>query len=220
MLLKNTVAAAAGSPTAGLTDAACRADRRHRDGQIVLPRPVRALGVPVIDADVLAREAVGSGTPGLAAVVARFGPELILPDGTLDRAALGRIVFADRAARADLEAIVHPESTAGSATGSPTCRRARASRLPTFRCCSRPATSTTSTGDRLRLRARGAAAASPDTRWPERADAAARSRRSGRSTRRSHAGDYVIRTDGTFADTDAQVRQVYDALRLTADAES
>jgi len=68
-----------------------------------------ALGVPVIDADRLAREAVAAGTPGLAAVVARFGPEVLLPDGTLDRPALGRIVFADGAARADLEAIVHPD---------------------------------------------------------------------------------------------------------------
>ena len=68
-----------------------------------------ALGVPVIDADRLAREAVAAGTPGLAAVVARFGREVLLPDGTLDRAALGRIVFADGAARADLEAIVHPD---------------------------------------------------------------------------------------------------------------
>ena len=68
-----------------------------------------ALGAAVIDADVLAREAVAPGSPGLAAVAARFGPQLLRGDGSLDRAALGQIVFADRAARADLEAIVHPE---------------------------------------------------------------------------------------------------------------
>lgn len=68
-----------------------------------------ALGAQTIDADVLAREAVAPGTPGLAAVTAHFGPEILSADGTLDRPALGRIVFADARARATLEAIVHPE---------------------------------------------------------------------------------------------------------------
>jgi len=68
-----------------------------------------ALGVPTIDADILAREALAPGTPGLQAVVARFGSGVLAPDGSLDRPALGRIVFADAKARAALEAIVHPE---------------------------------------------------------------------------------------------------------------
>jgi dephospho-CoA kinase len=68
-----------------------------------------ARGVPTIDADVLAREAVAPGTPGLAAIAARFGPGVVAADGTLDRTALGRLVFADTKARAALEAIVHPE---------------------------------------------------------------------------------------------------------------
>jgi dephospho-CoA kinase len=67
------------------------------------------LGATTIDADRLAREAVAPGTPGLARVVERFGAGVLLADGTLNRPALGRIVFADRTARADLEAIVHPE---------------------------------------------------------------------------------------------------------------
>jgi dephospho-CoA kinase len=66
------------------------------------------LGAPLIDADVLAREAVAPGTSGLAAVEARFGRGVFNADGTLDRRALARIVFPDRTARADLEAIVHP----------------------------------------------------------------------------------------------------------------
>ena len=65
-------------------------------------------GAVIIDSDVLAREVVESGTPGLAAVVARFGQDVLAPDGSLDRPALGRIVFSDPTARADLEAIVHP----------------------------------------------------------------------------------------------------------------
>ena len=68
-----------------------------------------ALGAQVIDADRLARDAVAPGTRGLAAVASRFGADILLTDGSLDRSALGRLVFADRTARADLEAIVHPE---------------------------------------------------------------------------------------------------------------
>ena len=66
------------------------------------------LGAVVIDADKLAREVVEKGTPGLAAVVDAFGPELLTPAGDLDRAAMGRIVFADEAKRRVLEEIVHP----------------------------------------------------------------------------------------------------------------
>jgi len=65
-------------------------------------------GAAVLDADRLARIAVEPGTPGLAAVVARFGRSVLTADDTLDRTALGRIVFADPAARRDLESIVHP----------------------------------------------------------------------------------------------------------------
>ena len=65
-------------------------------------------GVVVIDADQVARDVLEPGQPALVAVIARFGSGLIGPDGSLDRAALGRIVFADPAALRDLEAIVHP----------------------------------------------------------------------------------------------------------------
>ena len=65
-------------------------------------------GAVIIDADVVAREVVQAGTPGFAAVVARFGPGVVGPDGELDRAALARIVFADGAALDELNAIVHP----------------------------------------------------------------------------------------------------------------
>lgn len=65
-------------------------------------------GAVVIDYDLMAREAVALGTPALAAIVERFGPRVLLPDGTLDRPALGAIVFDDEDARRDLEAITHP----------------------------------------------------------------------------------------------------------------
>ena len=66
------------------------------------------LGAVLIDADLLAREVVARGTPGLDAVVAEFGAELLTRDGDLDRAAMGALVFADAHARKRLEAIVHP----------------------------------------------------------------------------------------------------------------
>ncbi len=66
------------------------------------------LGATVIDADALAREALATGTPGLAAVIERFGQQLLRADGSLDRPRLGELVFADGAALADLNAIVHP----------------------------------------------------------------------------------------------------------------
>jgi dephospho-CoA kinase len=67
-----------------------------------------ARGVPVIDADVLAHEAVAPGTPALEAIVRRWGPGMRAPDGTLDRAALRTVVFRDTAERAALNVIVHP----------------------------------------------------------------------------------------------------------------
>ena len=66
------------------------------------------LGAVVIDADLIAREVVARGTPGLEAVVAEFGPELLTPDGDLDRPAMGALVFGDPEARKRLEAIIHP----------------------------------------------------------------------------------------------------------------
>jgi len=65
-------------------------------------------GAVIIDYDLLAREAVQLGMPALTAIVERFGPSILLPDGTLDRPALGAVVFGDDSARRDLEAITHP----------------------------------------------------------------------------------------------------------------
>jgi len=67
------------------------------------------LGAVVVDYDVLAREAVAPGTIGLDEVVEAFGPQVLAADGTLDRAALAGIVFADAGARERLNAVVHPE---------------------------------------------------------------------------------------------------------------
>ena len=75
-------------------------------------------GAVVFDADVIARQVVEPGTPGHHAVVERFGANVLGPGGELDRDALASIVFADPAARRDLEAIVHPEVRRLFAEGS------------------------------------------------------------------------------------------------------
>ena len=77
-------------------------------GKSEVSRRLAAQGAVVIDADAIAREVVEPGTPGLAEVVAAFGPEVLLPDGQLDRPRLGDIVFADPELRARLNGIVHP----------------------------------------------------------------------------------------------------------------
>ena len=66
------------------------------------------LGAHEIDADILAREVVEPSTEGLVAVVERFGEEILLADGSLDRSALAKVAFADDQSRKDLEAILHP----------------------------------------------------------------------------------------------------------------
>ena len=82
-------------------------------------------GAHVVDADELAREVVAPGTPGLAAVVAAFGADVLSADGALDRAALADLVFGDRGPAGRLEEIVHPLVH----------RRAAAVRLAPWRRC-------------------------------------------------------------------------------------
>ena len=77
-------------------------------GKSTVSAQLRELGALVIDADRLARDVVAVGTPGLAAVVEAFGPEVLTPAGELDREAVAAIVFADEEARRRLEGIVHP----------------------------------------------------------------------------------------------------------------
>jgi dephospho-CoA kinase len=81
-------------------------------GKSEVSRLLAARGAVVIDADAVAREVVEPGTPGLAEVVAAFGPGVLRPGGDLDRPRLGEIVFADPELRARLNAIVHPKVAA------------------------------------------------------------------------------------------------------------
>jgi dephospho-CoA kinase len=77
-------------------------------GKSYVANKIKEAGVPMVDADVLAREVVAPGTPGLAAVRRRFGPDAVRRDGTMDRVRIAQIVFKDKRARLDLEAIIHP----------------------------------------------------------------------------------------------------------------
>lgn len=78
-------------------------------GKSTIGRRLADLGAVRIDADQLARDAVAPGSPGLNAVAQRFGEDLLLTDGSLDRARLGELVFGDQEALQDLNGIVHPE---------------------------------------------------------------------------------------------------------------
>lgn len=171
-----------------------------------------ALGVPTIDADMLAHEAVAPGTPGLASVVARFGPEMLAADGSLNRPHLGRVVFADAQARRDLEAIVHPAVRAAMDqwfSRLPPRHRVAIAGVPLLHETRREsafdvvvATVCPPEVQLARLRARGLSDAEARQRLDAQLPADEKAARAA----------HVIRTDRTFADTDAQVRAVLDAL--------
>lgn len=84
-------------------------------GKSTVSARFRARGVPVIDADAVAREVVAKGSEGLAEVVAAFGEKVLAADGALDRKALGAVVFADDALRKRLNGIIHPRIARASA---------------------------------------------------------------------------------------------------------
>ena len=179
-----------------------------------------ALGAPVIDADRLARDAVAPGTPGLSAVVARFGPEVLATSGALDRPRVAAVVFADPDARRDLERIVHPIVYRGirewadrlAAAGRPlavadvpllyeTGHDRDFDRVVVVACP--PDQQVRRIAERNRLSesdARRRLAA----QWPVE--------------RKRAAADYVINTGGTFEETDRQVEDVWRALKRDAAA--
>lgn len=96
-------------------------------GKTAVSDRLMSLGIPVVDTDRIAREVVAPGMPGLAAVTNAFGPDILGPDGALDRKALGAKVFRDPAARKRLEGILHPLIE--------TAARARIGQLPAAPYC-------------------------------------------------------------------------------------
>jgi len=174
----------------------------------------RRHGIPCVVADDLAHGVTGAGTEATAAIAARFGAEVVGADGSVDRDALGAIVFADDAARRDLEAIVHPavyRAIEAAMRGFAKVGGARlaVAEIPllyeTGHAADFDKVIVTACGDDVqlkRLMARGLS----DTR--ARQVVAAQKP----TAEKAALADFVIRTDGEKAATDEQVRQVLNAI--------
>jgi len=174
-----------------------------------------SLGIPTIDADVLARDAVAPGSAGLAAVVRRFGADVCEADGTLNRRKVGAIVFRDREARRDLERIVHPyvrEMTERwFASLDPQRVPFAVADIPLLFESQRE-------GDFDTVVVTACEPATQLQRLIERdglseADARQRIAAQWPLDEKISRADYVIRTDGTFEDTNRQVEAVVSQLR-------
>jgi dephospho-CoA kinase len=174
------------------------------------------LGAIIVDADVVAREVVEPGQPALDQVLEAFGPDVGAPDGSLDRAALGRIVFADPDALARLEAIVHPavrprilDRIADATRDGAPAVVVEAIKLVegglAALCDEVWLVVCDATTQRDRLTARGATAADTDARIAAQSDIV---------DRLLPAATRVIDTSGTVDETRASVHQAYaEALR-------
>jgi dephospho-CoA kinase len=175
---------------------------------------LRRRGVPCLDADELSHGVTAAGTEATAAIAERFGADMLAADGSVDRKKLGPIVFADPAARRELEAFVHPAVYRAVAAGM------RAFELMgdgPFAVVGVPLLFETGGEDKFdrvivtacppevqiaRLRERGlteeAARQRLAAQWP--------------TERKTSRADFVIKTDGTFAETDEQVARVMETL--------
>ena len=173
----------------------------------------RRRGVPCLDADELAHGVTAAGTEATAAIAARFGTEILAADGAVDRRKLGPIVFADPAARRELEAIVHPAVHRAVAAGIrgfellgdslaivdvpllfETGGEKNFDRVVVTAC--------TVERQLARLLDRGlteeAARQRLAAQWP--------------TEKKVSRADFVVTTDGTFEETDRQVDDIYRAL--------
>jgi len=175
----------------------------------------RRRGVPCLDADILAHGVTAAGTEATAAIAARFGDEILAPDGSVDRAKLGPIVFADPSARRELEAVVHPAVYRAVAAG---VRAFELIGTDPFVVVDIPLlyeTGAEKDFDRVvvttcapetqlaRLRERGMSEDSARQRvaaqWP--------------TEQKASRADFVVNTDGTFEETNAQVDAIYRRLQ-------
>jgi len=175
----------------------------------------RRRGVPCLDADILAHGVTAAGTEATAAIAARFGDEILAPDGSVDRAKLGPIVFADPSARRELEAVVHPAVYRAVAAG---VRAFELIGTDPFVVVDIPLlyeTGAEKDFDRVvvttcapqtqlaRLRERGmseeAARQRVAAQWP--------------TEQKASRADFVVNTDGTFEETNAQVDAIYRRLQ-------
>jgi dephospho-CoA kinase len=175
---------------------------------------LRALGVPCLDADEMAHGVMAPGTEASAAVAARFGAEMLTPEGAVDRQRLGPVVFGDRQARRDLEAIVHPAVYRAIAAGLRAFERTDHPPLAVVDIPLLYETGRQDDFDRVvatlcprsvqltRLVARGLTESDAEARLAAQMPAEEKAARA----------HHVIRTDGTFAETDAQLDAVVRLL--------
>ena len=178
----------------------------------------RNRGVPCLDSDELAHGVTAPGTEATAAIAARFGSEILAIDGSVDRAKLGPIVFADADARRELESIVHPAVYRAITAG---LRAFEIVDNAALAIVDVPLLYETGAADKFdkvivttcppalqiaRLVERGLTEASARQRlaaqWPTDEKAA--------------RADFIIRTDGSFEDTNRQIDQILRALMSTA----
>ncbi|HVE74316.1 MAG TPA: dephospho-CoA kinase [Mycobacteriales bacterium] len=183
-------------------------------GKSTVSRLLASYGAVVIDADVVAREVVRPGSPGLAAVVEAFGPEVLLPDGSLDRAALGSRVFADPEALARLNGLTHPLVRARMSELTEQARVAGASVVvhdvpllvesglaPSYDVVVVVAAEVATQVNRLVA-----------TRQLSVAEATARVEAQAPLAAKLAAATHVVRNEGTLAELETQVRQVWEEL--------
>ena len=176
----------------------------------------RRHGLPCLDADELAHGVTAAGTEATTAIAERFGAGVLAADGSVDRKTLGPIVFADPIARRELEAIVHPGVYRAIAAGMRAFERMGDGALAVVAV---PllyetgaekdfdkvvVTSCAPETQRARLVARGLS------------DAAARQRLAAQwpTEKKTSRADFVVTTDGSFAETDEQVAQIMQNLRM------
>jgi dephospho-CoA kinase len=185
-------------------------------GKTHVLQQLATLGIPTIDADRLVHDLMRPGAPITAAVIRRFGTDMLQADGALDRKRLGALVFGDEAARRDLEAIVHPAVYEAIATW---LTRTAAEGDHPFAVADIPLLY--ETGHAAEFDRVVVVACEPETQV---ARVMARDRISDAEARQRLAAqwpigekvaraDFVIRTDGAVEETNRRVREVVEVLR-------
>lgn len=181
-------------------------------GKSEVLRRFAAYGATVVDADLAARAVVEPGTDGYEEVVEEFGPGVVGPDGALDRAALGALVFSDDARRARLNAIVHPRVGALMAQWAATA--------PPGAVVIYDIPLLVEGGARRGHAAIVVVDADEDVRFErlrenrgmDRAAAAARMAAQASREERLAVADYVVENNGSMEDLDRETRRVWDEL--------
>ncbi|MEQ1727198.1 MAG: dephospho-CoA kinase [Vicinamibacterales bacterium] len=186
-------------------------------GKTYVLQRLQQLGVPCLDADALAHGVMAPGTEATAAIAERFG-DVLDAEGAVDRLKLGPVVFADPSARRDLEAIVHPAVYRAIAAGLRGFDRIGGSPLAVV-----DIPLLYETGHAAEFSKVIATVCPPDVqlarlqeRGLSREAAAQRLAAQLPAEEKAARADYIIRTDGSFDDTDARVRDVLAALLALA----